>query len=67
MKHIVTINGKEHVLTDDEARRLYAELDALFGKSIPFPGYIAPAPIVIDQRPWDTGWPLPPNITCATQ
>ena len=65
MKHILTINGKEHILTDDEARRLYAELDSLFGAKVAHP-YQPPAPIIIDQRPWDTGWPLP-TIYCATQ
>ena len=64
MKHILTINGKEHVLTDDEARSLYAELDALFGGAPTHP-YHPPTPIIIDQRPWDTGWQLPPTITCA--
>ena len=62
MKHIITINGKEHILTDDEARSLYAELDSLFGAAPAHP-YHPPAPIRF-ERDAEWAWKLP-IITCA--
>lgn len=58
------IGGREIELTAEEARKIYKELDKMFGPQIDPAPITQPSPIIIERDRWPQPWTTKPDITC---